>query len=232
MKPILFEELLTKLDRFDLLPERLERENQALRRQLHAQVGPDALVGSGPAMQAVKTLIRKVGPTRSNVLITGESGTGKELVLAGLARPRTRTRRAVRGDQLRRDTRTICSKISSSGTSGARSPGPTATMKGCSSRPVGGRCFLDEVGELPLAHAGEIAAGHREQGSPARRRHPALAHAAARILAADEQGPVGRGRGRADSARICSIASTWSRSRCPRLRDRPEDIPELVSPRC
>ena len=31
-------------------------------------------------MQAVKTLIRKVGPTRSTVLITGESGTGKERV--------------------------------------------------------------------------------------------------------------------------------------------------------
>ena len=35
-------------------------------------------------MQAVKTLIRKVGPTRSNVLITGESGTGKELVARAL----------------------------------------------------------------------------------------------------------------------------------------------------
>ena len=40
--------------------------------------------GESPPMLEVKTLIRKIGPTRSNVLITGESGTGKELVARAL----------------------------------------------------------------------------------------------------------------------------------------------------
>src|SRR5207302_11022430 len=59
-------------------------ENQGLRRQLHAPVDPAMVVGQGAAMRAVQTLVRKVGPTRSNVLITGESGTGKELVARAL----------------------------------------------------------------------------------------------------------------------------------------------------
>ena len=83
MKPVIFDELLAKIDRL-IGYRRLLLENQALRRQLHARGDLDALVGPGPAMQAVKTLIRKVGPTRSNVLITGESGTGKELVARAL----------------------------------------------------------------------------------------------------------------------------------------------------
>ena len=83
MKPVLFEDLLAKLDRL-IAYRRLLMENQALRRQLHPQGDLDALVGESPPMQAVKTLIRKVGPTRSTVLITGESGTGKELVARAL----------------------------------------------------------------------------------------------------------------------------------------------------
>ncbi len=103
MKPVLFEDLLAKLDRLMRL-RRLFRENQALRRQLHADANLDALVGESPPMRAVKTLIRKVGPTRSTVLITGESGTGKELVARALYTPGTGARRGVPRGELRGDT--------------------------------------------------------------------------------------------------------------------------------
>jgi sigma-54 specific flagellar transcriptional regulator A len=39
-----------------------------------------SLCGESPPMRAIKTLIRQVAPTNSNVLILGESGTGKELI--------------------------------------------------------------------------------------------------------------------------------------------------------
>ena len=39
-----------------------------------------AMVGDSPALQLVRELIDKVGPTAARVLITGENGTGKELV--------------------------------------------------------------------------------------------------------------------------------------------------------
>ena len=76
MKPVILEELARKIERLSAYKQLLS-ENQALRRQLHGEVGGELLVGRSPSMKAVKALIRKVGPTRSNVLITGESGTGK-----------------------------------------------------------------------------------------------------------------------------------------------------------
>ena len=86
MKPVLFEDLLAKIGRLVRF-RRVLQENQALRRALHTKGDIDALVGESPPMQAVKTLIRKVGPTRTTVLITGESGTGKELVARAACMP-------------------------------------------------------------------------------------------------------------------------------------------------
>jgi DNA-binding NtrC family response regulator len=83
MKPVLFEDLLARLERL-LRLQQLLRENQALRRQLHAQGDPAALVGESPAIAEVKSLIQKVAPSRTMVLITGATGTGKELVARAL----------------------------------------------------------------------------------------------------------------------------------------------------
>ena len=83
MKPVLFEDLIARLERL-LCLQRLLRENQALRRQLHGQGDPDPLVGESPAIAEVKSLIQKVAPSRTMVLITGETGTGKELVARAL----------------------------------------------------------------------------------------------------------------------------------------------------
>ena len=72
------------------------------------------------------------------MLITGESGTGKELV----ARAFTHSGPDATSCFWRstaRPSRTTCWRTSSSAMSGARSPGPTATMPGCSSRPGAGR---------------------------------------------------------------------------------------------
>src|SRR5262249_2673489 len=79
MKPILFDEVLTKLRRLFAQPA-LHLENQWLRRELNRGREGERIVGGGPAMARVLELVRKVGPTRSTVLITGESGVGKELI--------------------------------------------------------------------------------------------------------------------------------------------------------
>jgi two-component system, NtrC family, response regulator HydG len=49
-------------------------EPAALRQRLRARA---ELVGAGPAMEALRELVRKVGPTRAPVLLTGAPGTGK-----------------------------------------------------------------------------------------------------------------------------------------------------------
>jgi two-component system response regulator HydG len=62
----------------------LEAENQILRQQLKPDVDFSSMVGESNAMQEVFSILRKVGPTDSSVLISGESGTGKELVARAL----------------------------------------------------------------------------------------------------------------------------------------------------
>jgi len=59
---------------------RLVRENIRLRREVEAKYVYANLIGTSAPMKAVYEVIRRVAPTKSNVLITGESGTGKELV--------------------------------------------------------------------------------------------------------------------------------------------------------
>ena len=54
-------------------------------RELRADLGlAGELVGSSPAVERVREMIGRVGPSDARVLITGESGTGKELAAAAI----------------------------------------------------------------------------------------------------------------------------------------------------
>ena len=78
-KPINRDELLLTLDRaFEL--RALERENRELRLSSGDSETFAGMIGRSTSLREVFATIRKVGPTRANVLVTGESGTGKELV--------------------------------------------------------------------------------------------------------------------------------------------------------
>ena len=76
-KPFDNDELVLLVDRA-LEKSRLTEEN----RQLRATLLPRAeyYVGTSPSMRQVWSLVDKVAPARSTVLITGESGTGKEVI--------------------------------------------------------------------------------------------------------------------------------------------------------
>jgi DNA-binding NtrC family response regulator len=82
-KPFTPEELRLALkavvERTDLL-----RENEELRRILRSASGFRQIVGQSRPMERVFSMIQKVAPTNSSVLIIGESGTGKELVARAL----------------------------------------------------------------------------------------------------------------------------------------------------
>ena len=75
VKPFDPEELMMRLRRV-LSEKALAGQAEAGRRAL-AETG---WVGSDEKMRAVRSLVEKVAPTPSTVLITGESGTGKEVV--------------------------------------------------------------------------------------------------------------------------------------------------------
>ncbi len=59
---------------------KLTQQYRALKRRLERIEGAPRLIGTSAGMDRVRTLITKVAPTQSTVLILGETGTGKELV--------------------------------------------------------------------------------------------------------------------------------------------------------
>ncbi len=59
---------------------KLTQQYRAVKRRLERIEGTPRLVGTSAGMDRVRTLIAKVAPTQSTVLILGETGTGKELV--------------------------------------------------------------------------------------------------------------------------------------------------------
>ena len=225
MKPVLFDELLAKIDRLMEFRD-LVRENQALRRQLHMEISPDSLIGRGAAMQMVKTLIRKVGPTRSNVLITGESGTGKELVARAL--------HAMSADPAAPFLAINCAAIPHDllenqlfGHIRGAYTGADRDHAGLFVAAGKGTVFLDEIGELPMAtQAKLLRAIESKEVLPVGATRPSVV--SARVLAAtnrDLSAEVAAGRFRPDLFyRLYVVNITM-----PPLRDRTEDIPDLVS---
>ncbi len=225
MKPVLFDELLTKLDRL-MRVRTLTRENQALRRQLHAPVAVEMLVGQSPPMREVKTLIRKLGPTRSNVLIGGESGTGKELVARAL--------HALGPEPDAPFLAINCAAIPNEllenqlfGHVRGAFTGADRDRSGLFVAAARGTVFLDEIGELPLAtQAKLLRAIEAKEVLPvgATRAEPV----AARVVAAtnkDLAAEVDAGRFRADLYYRLNVISIH----LPPLRDRRDDIPDLIA---
>jgi DNA-binding NtrC family response regulator len=224
MKPVIFEELLAKLDRL-MAYRRLLIENQALRRQLHGRNDPESLVGKSAAMQGIKALIRKVGPTRSNVLITGESGTGKELVARAL--------HALGPDPDAPLLAVNCAAIPHGllenqlfGHVRGAFTGADRDQAGLFVAAGNGAVFLDEVGELPPPTQAKLlrAIENKEILPVGATRTSAFA---ARVIAAtnkDLAAEVAEGRFRADLYYRLNVVTIH----LPPLRDRREDITELV----
>ena len=79
LKPVMFDDLLHKIE--SLMEHRqLAWERQFLRSQVDRHWDFENLVGQSSAMREVMSLIKRVAPMPSTVLITGESGVGKEVV--------------------------------------------------------------------------------------------------------------------------------------------------------
>ncbi|HUI26388.1 MAG TPA: sigma-54 dependent transcriptional regulator [Candidatus Kryptonia bacterium] len=148
LKPVLIEDVLHKIE-YLLQNRQLSWENQFLRRQAERQWDVDGFVGRSSAMEEVMSLVRRVGPTPSTVLITGESGVGKEVVA-----------RAIHHFSEQRDRiflpvncGAIPEKLIESQLFGhlrGSFTGAISNQEGLFQRARGGTIFLDEIGDLPL----------------------------------------------------------------------------------
>jgi DNA-binding NtrC family response regulator len=225
MKPVLFEDLLAKIDRLGRF-RRLLQENQALRRQLHAQGDLDTLVGQSAPLKAVKAMIRKVGPTSTTVLVTGESGTGKELVaraLHALGPAPEQVFLAVNCAAIPPDLleNQLFGHVRGAYTGADRDQAGLFVAAGR------GTVFLDEIGELSRStQAKLLRAIENKEALPVGATRPVSFHA--RLLTAtnkDLAAEVAALRFRADLYYRLNIVAIH----LPPLRDRRDDIPELVA---
>jgi DNA-binding NtrC family response regulator len=224
MKPIILDEVLGKVRRM-LRYRDVFQENQDLRRELNRQHDPDHIIGRSPAMQRVFALARKVAPTRSTVLLTGESGTGKELIA-----------RAIHRQGLDPDARFVavnCAAIPHDllenqlfGHRKGAFTGADRDQPGVFVHAGSGTVFLDEIAELTLAtQAKLLRAIEQKEIMPVGASEPLLVEA--RVLAAtnkDLRKEVAAGRFRDDLFYRLNVVAID----LPPLRDRREDIPDLV----
>jgi len=205
--------------------DRLRSENVALREEIDKASMFEEIVGTSPALKGVLSLISKVAPSDSTVLITGETGTGKELVARAIHRRSARSSRAFVSVNCAATPRELIASELFGHEKGAFT-GATHQRLGRFELANGGTIFLDEVGELPAEtqiallrvlqeHEFERVGGAR----PIR--------ADVRVIAAtnrDLQAAIGAGSFRSDlfyRLHVFPIA-------IPALRDRKEDIPLLV----
>ncbi len=124
-----------------------ERQNRILRESLAERYGKHHILGRSKVMQVALTLVDKVAPTRSTVLITGESGTGKELIA-----------RAIHYASDRKDEPFVsvnCMSLNPGvleselfGHEKGSFTGAVARRRGRVEMAQGGTLFLDEIGEI------------------------------------------------------------------------------------
>jgi two-component system nitrogen regulation response regulator NtrX len=200
---------------------------RAENRALHAELGRRAaLIGSGPAMQQVATLISRVGPTEARVLITGESGTGKELVAAAIhaaSRRRTRAFVTVNCAAIPRDL--VESEMF--GHERGSFTGATERRLGRFELAHGGTLFLDEVGDLSQEAQAKLLRT-LETGELQRIGAETMMRIDARVVAATNrqlEEAVSSGAFREDLFFRLNVFPIH----LPPLRERLEDLPALVA---
>jgi two-component system nitrogen regulation response regulator NtrX len=191
-----------------------------------AQESRYTMVGNSPALQSVRELITKVGPTSARVLITGENGTGKELVARALYETSPRRDQAF----VEVNCAAIPSELIESELFGHMKgsfTGAFADRAGKFEQADGGTLFLDEVGDMSLSAQAKLLRVLQE-GVVTRIGGSKSIQVDVRVLAAtnkDLEAEIGDGHFREDLLYRLNVVPI----EVPPLRDRLEDVPALVA---
>jgi len=201
---------------------RLREENQEYKRQLTA---PISITGESVPAKALRQQIKLMAPTNGRVLIFGESGSGKQLIA-----------RASHVESLRKDRVFVelnCAAIPEDyieselfGYRHGAVPGGPLEKHGTFERAHGGTLFLDEVGDMSLKTQAKVLRALDDQHfTPVGATHPIGVDV--RVIAATNKNieeEIARGNFREDLFYRLNVIPFF----VPPLRDRKEDIPDLV----
>ena len=123
---------------------------------LPAEDGRDlGLIGTSVEMRKVVSLIRRLGATSVNVLVTGESGTGKEMVAQAIHRTSDRAKKPFIAINCAAIPRELLESELFGHAKGAFT-GATAARRGLFEEAHEGTILLDEIGDLPLSLQAKI----------------------------------------------------------------------------
>ncbi len=184
------------------------------------------MIGDSPALNAVRQLIAKVGPTAARVLITGENGTGKELVARGLYEASPRRDEAF----VEVNCAAIPSELIESELFGHMKgsfTGAFADRAGKFEQADGGTLFLDEVGDMSLSAQAKLLRVLQE-GVVTRIGGSKTIEVDVRVLSATNKDlveEIADGRFREDLLYRLNVVPI----EVPPLRERLEDVPGLVT---
>ncbi len=220
-KPLSYDNLLLCVRR-GLESARLERENRLLREQV---MGDSEIIGSSAAIVKLKHEIAVAAPTDGWVLITGDNGTGKELVARQThLQSRRRDRPFVAVNCAAIPEELIESELF--GHEKGAFTGAIQTKRGRFEVADGGTIFLDEIGDMSMMTQAKILRILQEQHFE-RVGGTETIRVDVRVIAAtnkDLDQAVAAGVFREDLYYRLNVIPFH----VPALRERREDIPELV----
>jgi two-component system nitrogen regulation response regulator NtrX len=216
-KPFEAERLIYLVDRATET-ERLRRENETLRLQVGQE---DQLHGSSIAINTVRATLKRVAPTGSRVLISGPPGVGKEIAARMIHQwsPRSKAPFIVLSAAMMSPER-VEEELFGSESEGVMRPGLLEHAHG-------GTLFLDEIADMPLTTQAKILRVLTDQ-SYTRVGGQRPVKVDVRVLSATSrnlQDEISAGRFREDLFYRLNVVPV----KLPALRERREDIPELVS---
>jgi len=183
------------------------------------------LIGGNAKMREIYTILEKIAPTSTTVVIEGETGTGKEVVADTVHKLSARAK----GPIIVFDCGAIPPNLIESELFGHEKgsfTGAVMTRQGLFEMADGGTLFLDELGELPIDLQPKLLRA-LENREIRRVGSSKLIKVDVRIIAATNRNleeEVRAGRFRQDLYYRLSVV----RLILPSLRDRPDDIPLLV----
>jgi transcriptional regulator with GAF, ATPase, and Fis domain len=217
--------LRASMEEIERLNQQLRAENLYLNEEIKNTGGFDEIVGKSDVLRVALGRVEHVSPTDSTVLLLGESGTGKELFARAIHDRSPRRKRPL--------VSVNCAALPSGlieselfGHERGAFTGATAQRLGRFEIADGGTLFLDELGDLPvdlqsrLLRVLQDGEFERVGSSHTRRVDVRLIGATHRDL----EGLVREGNFRTDLYYRLSVFPIV----LPPLRDRREDIPELV----
>jgi len=198
---------------------------------LHQRVGvpgkgdPPSMIGNSLLMRELREYLPRVAATDSTVLITGESGTGKELAADLIYRESNRSTKPFVCINCAALPESLVESEMFGHERGAFT-GAVATRRGQLEQANSGTAFLDEIGDMSLYAQAKILRAI-ETKKIQRLAGKESIPLDVRVIAATNRDPeqmVSEGKFREDLYYRLNVA----RVELPPLRDRKEDIPQLL----